>query len=285
MAANNPAKGDLGDQAVAWAFCRFAWLDETLGESLQRVLPNSKIAKALFKLKFRTKMIAGAAEHFGATNLSVGLCTGNYVFPPPEAGPDGMVELIHVKDDEVLPDSQAEVDEEVLPDSQTEPEAAYEKNKVDGLLSVQSKVRTSFDILDAICTTNPYLIYTAKEDRKGLMATGSKGHFNPSEWTLRQTHINARNDLIGYIGDVGCIVRVLFSAGGFPEIVVQNVDSWNDAHPEAPIVLLYPTPQLFGGSLSQSLNNLAKLTEIGGKTMISDYLAIKKLDNTVFKQP
>ena len=48
-------------------------------------------------------------------------------------------------------------------------------------------------------------------------------------------------------------MRGLFSGGGFSAQVCSTVEKHNATHPRSPILLLQPTPKLFGQTLCASL--------------------------------
>ena len=135
---------------MAWAFCRMARQYKNLGEALQAVLPTgTTIPKRVFECTLNPKLFCGPSNSANPKNFMEIFDrddpTEIYVFPDTDAGLDGM---------------------------------AFFPNSM-GALTVQSKVRVAFNIIQALNTyvllylslthiysTNPFLVYYSQEDRK-----------------------------------------------------------------------------------------------------------------------
>jgi len=138
----------------------------------------------------------------------------------------------------------------------------------------QTKIRVSFDIRDAILTINPFLLYCSKNDRK-LITEDSSKPIKFTDFTLQNS--SKRNAVAAALNDL-LIVRVLFSAGGFPDSLKPEIAVWNAHNPNCPVILMEATPELFGPTLSQLLHNLVGgvVTRVDGVSLVGDYLPLKK---------
>jgi len=97
----------------------------------------------------------------------------------------------------------------------------------------------------------------------------------PSTWTVNLSA--GRDTFIEYIKPCKIIVRIIFSAAGFNNAVTATIRDWNSKHLTNPILLIEPTPALFGKNLCSAL---AALTP---KPTISEISLIQKHENLCIK--
>ena len=97
MSLSDSSKGNIGDEALAWAFCRLARSKQSLGDALKNILPSSrKIPNILFSYKFDENLLCGSFKNFGCDgyDFSKHITSSRYIFPHIEAGPDGVCPLL-----------------------------------------------------------------------------------------------------------------------------------------------------------------------------------------------